>query len=410
MLIFLCRSLLLMSISFVSGIKPPVIDLSALSYDFYSVPHSLFEAIEDAFINHGIFIGINYPFESTIGALNAFHSAQRLFNLPLETKKSLEFNETHHFGRGYLPFGSESGLSTIFEPKEGYSYGHPGHSAEFFTNEQPWLKAPNIWPVNWSTTEIQPLHALYNQFSNLSELLLMYILHCRRQQGKVTNLMIAGGSEISLMRLFHYYPVTSLPSPTSNIKEKDMILGSSPHTDWGLLTIILQNEISGCLQYRKDNQWIDVPYHPSGLIFNLGDYFHLVTHGEYHAPVHRVVMPEKEYRTSFVFFFYPHYDSPLTKLSQSKAFSMHDNNGKNNHDSAAIEATVKGIEHEIAVDGIAAETISLGKENHQPSQSLQYNTLTVLNYEKLSVLDMNKEQTMKFGDYILKKWRDVYRK
>ncbi len=42
-------------------------------------------------------------------------------------------------------------------------------------------------------------------------------------------------------------------------------VGSSPHTDWGFLTLILQDPVGG-LQLFHDDQWIDVPYIPGTLI------------------------------------------------------------------------------------------------------------------------------------------------
>ena len=47
--------------------------------------------------------------------------------------------------------------------------------------------------------------------------------------------MCEGGEKISLMRLFHYLPYDQ------KIQNKLNNIGSSPHTDWGFLTLILQS-------------------------------------------------------------------------------------------------------------------------------------------------------------------------
>lgn len=379
-------------------IRAPVIDFSSLTYDLNSVPYELFAQIEDALINHGAFVAVNHPVKLEDQG-RAFTAASALFDLPMDSKQSLLFDESNHFGRGYLSFGAESGLSANFEPKEGYSYGHPKHQKGKQTQSSvaasnSWLTSPNVWPATWTSNEIQPFNDLYENFSSLAELFLSYVVHARKvHRNKTTNIMVAGGAEISVLRLFHYFPLLSplvqeaLAHSEHRGRSQDRILGSSPHTDWGLLTIILQNSVTG-LQYRKQNAWIDVPYIPGSLIFNCGDYFSLATQGDYHSPVHRVLSPQTQERLSFVYFFYPHYDSPLTSTTTSSSKNhAKQNNGKEKQSKVVVQA-----------DGEV-----------QQSDNIEYNTLTVLDYEKMKVTDYDSEHTEKFGDYIIKKWRGVYR-
>jgi isopenicillin N synthase-like dioxygenase len=367
-----------------STISPPIIDFSRLSYDFNTIPYDLFREIEDALINHGAFVAVNHAVRTSTQG-RAFDSANNLFSLSYAEKEALLFNETNHFGRGYLSFGAESGLSANFEPKEGYSFGHPKHKV--IRPGSTWLQSPNIWPDSWTSNEVKPFDNIYEGFSALAENFLSYVAHARkRYRDKPTNIMIAGGADISVLRLFHYFPIESELVQQALAKEetqrgKDRILGSSPHTDWGLLTIIMQNSVTG-LQYRKNGQWVSVPYIPGSLIFNCGDYFALATDGEYHAPVHRVISPQTQERLSFVYFFYPHFDSPLTWTKP-----------KGDHE--------KKDQVVVNVDG-GAQTV--GSED-----AMEFNTLSVLNYEEISVTDYDKDHTEKFGDYIIKKWKGVYR-
>jgi isopenicillin N synthase-like dioxygenase len=368
-----------------SEIVPPIIDFSRLTYDMPLIPIDLFEQIEDALTNHGAFVAVNHSVWLT-DQQRAFGAANNLFSLPLQEKESLQFNQTDHFGRGYLSFGAESGLSANFEPKEGYSFGHPKHLS--YSPEKTWLRSPNLWPKDWTEHEIQPFNNIYEKFSSLAELFLSFIIYARKvYRGKSTNIMVGGGSEISILRLFHYFPIESelvqqALAHQESQRGKERILGSSPHTDWGLLTIIMQNSVTG-LQYRKNQKWVNVPYIPESLIFNCGDYFSLATNGDYHAPVHRVLSPQSQERLSFVYFFYPHFDSPLT--------------------------WDKSVQNTAVVD--ASGNSNVKKEVAQPKadEELEYNTLSVLNYEELSVSDYDKARTEKFGDYIIKKWQGVYR-
>ncbi len=83
-------------------------------------------------------------------------------------------------------------------------------------------------------------------------------------------------------------------------KTEKEILGSSAHTDWGLLTLIMQDEVGG-LQYldesiNKDGrtifnaQWRDVPSAAGAgsLVVNGGDFLKRVR-PDLVSPVHRVV-------------------------------------------------------------------------------------------------------------------------
>lgn len=109
------------------------------------------------------------------------------------------------------------------------------------------------------------------------------------------------GDTISLMRLFHYFPYKK----ADNISESTTRIGSSPHTDWGFLTLILQQEGVTGLQVADDKgEWVDVPPIAGTLLVNAGDYLSLLTNGRIVSPLHRVMTGSEE-RLSAVFFYYP---------------------------------------------------------------------------------------------------------
>jgi hypothetical protein len=65
--------------------------------------------------------------------------------------------------------------------------------------------------------------------------------------GGLTKESLAFGHEISVMRVFHYL-ATDTDGEVSERNNKDKgkdVLGSSAHTDWGLLTLIMQDEVGG---------------------------------------------------------------------------------------------------------------------------------------------------------------------
>lgn len=304
-------------------------------------------AIDAALRNYGTFIAVGHGIDPAFFDLG-FENANALFSLDIEDKSNVSMSLfKDDFGRGYIPFGSEAGVSTYFEIKEGYSYGLPRpNSSELFVKNNP-MESLNVWPQRLSKSVSDGLESVLLEKLRVTKIILMALIEAQDTDGttndfinslttenetddsKVQGKMISNnGDSISLMRLFHYFSSESeghsepkTVSMTQNVKKQSkVIIGSSPHTDWGLLTVIMQDEIGG-LQFFHDNQWKDVPRVPFGLVINGGDYLRIISKGRYHSPVHRVLCPPQgKERTSFVFFYYPGFNSTVT-VQQGASFA-----------------------------------------------------------------------------------------
>lgn len=348
----------------------PIIDISSWIIDDFSTGSSTImddrlitaKELDNALQNYGCFLikghGLtSQQFESAI------NSGYELFLIDPQIKKSVEV-ETGGFMRGYIGFGKESGLDEYFESKEGYSYGYDWGENSLFQNS---LQGPNVWPNLENSNhhiDIETLNAMFS-FSNKVATSIIAALAYRYQHETNTTLGIdiVGGETISIMRLFHYF--SSPPKEMASTNKKPT--GSSPHTDWGLLTIITQEMGTNGLQvYLPSKGWIDVSAIPGTLIVNGGDFLRLASGGRYLSPIHRVVSPTMKDRLSYVFFYYPNYHTPF--------------HHRTNFDS---------------------EKCSLGSIDEAGS----FNTL--LCYER----SLGKEDDhLNFGEYISKKWEEVYRK
>lgn len=110
-----------------------------------------------------------------------------------------------------------------------------------------------------------------------------------------------------LFRIFNY--------PQADPSAPDWGVGE--HTDYGLLTLLAQDEVGG-LQIKTQGGWIDAPPVPDSLVCNLGDMLDRLTGGWYRSTPHRVRNPGGRARLAFPLFFDPDFESevrPLPRLA-----------------------------------------------------------------------------------------------
>lgn len=94
----------------------------------------------------------------------------------------------------------------------------------------------------------------------------------------------------------HYYPYCPEPNKT---------VGLAYHTDPGVLTVLLQDQVGG-LQVKHDGQWVDVKPIHGALVINVGDLLQIISNNKYTSVEHRVYAnPLHEPRVSIAVFFNP---------------------------------------------------------------------------------------------------------
>ncbi|MCL7041840.1 hypothetical protein MKW94_004402 [Papaver nudicaule] len=100
----------------------------------------------------------------------------------------------------------------------------------------------------------------------------------------------------SRLMVAHYYPYCPEPERTVGLKS---------HSDPGVLTVLLQDEIGG-LQVKHGEDWVDAKPCPGALVINIGDLLQMISNDEYKSVEHRVVAnPYREPRVSSGVFFNP---------------------------------------------------------------------------------------------------------
>ncbi|XP_078181170.1 jasmonate-induced oxygenase 1-like isoform X1 [Carex rostrata] len=108
-----------------------------------------------------------------------------------------------------------------------------------------------------------------------------------------------GGDDIAGTLRVNYYP--KCPQP-------ELTLGLSPHSDPGVITVLLADEhVKGC-QVKIGDSWVDIKPINGAFIVNIGDQIQVISNAIYKSVEHRVVANAQSERFSFALFCNPRGD------------------------------------------------------------------------------------------------------
>ena len=201
--------------------------------------------------------------------------------------------------RGYFPVGGEL-TSGVPDWKEGIYFGAElGADHPAVRRGEP-LHGPNLFPP----------------IAGFREAVLAYMAACEQLgQALMAALAAALGRDpaafrarylarpLTLFRIFHYPP----PAPTA---APPAAWGVGEHTDYGLLTILAQDDRGG-LEVRTRDGWIDAPPIEGTFVCNLGDMLESISGGRYRSTPHRARNRSATGRLSMPFFFDPSFDAAI---------------------------------------------------------------------------------------------------
>jgi isopenicillin N synthase-like dioxygenase len=228
------------------------------------------------------------------------------FAQDVETKLEIRMALAGKAWRGYFPVGDEltSGRPDV---KEGLYFGLELGEDDSRVRAGLPLHGPNLFPAGipgFGDTILQYMAAL----TDLGHALMRGLaLSLGLEAGYFRERYMA--DPLTLFRIFHYPPVT--PNP-----EADEQWGVGEHTDYGVLTILKQDDVGG-LQVKRASRWIDAPPVPNSFVCNIGDMLDRLTRGLYRSTPHRVQNVSGRSRLSFPFFFDPGFDARVEAIDVS---------------------------------------------------------------------------------------------
>jgi isopenicillin N synthase-like dioxygenase len=293
----------------------PTIDIGP----FLTAPNSpqsqaIISQVAEACKNTGFFQIINHGVTPPLQQAT-FAAARRFFALPFEDKSLLDAKKNVGM-RGYDVLASQSyGTGLLPDLKEGYYIGIDLSPSDPAVLSRRFFMGPNVWPNSTLLTAHEfrePAAAYYEAMLGLSRTI-MQLIACTLPYGQhVFDAFVKNPA--APLRLLHYPPGRAPTSAGGDVKPQ---FGSSPHTDFGAITLLLQDEHEGLQVQEGNGNWISVPPRPDAYVVNVGDMLSMWTGYRYKSSVHRVINESGSDRYSIVFFLDGNLDCPLSPLDGS---------------------------------------------------------------------------------------------
>ncbi len=279
----------------------PIIDVTSLFGRDATLRHAAAEAIGRACRDNGFFYATGHGVDAA--RLDAL--ARDFFALADEEKMEIAMAHGGRAWRGYFPVGGEL-TSGKPDRKEGLYFGSelpaddsrvqaglPLHGANQFPARPAGLRAAVL---DYLEANTRAAHAI------LEGIALSLGLEAGYFRAHYT------ADPTVLFRIFHYPP--DVPESAQ--------WGVGEHTDYGLLTLLAQDDAGG-LQVKAPDGWTEAPPIAGTLVCNIGDMLDRLTGGLYRSTPHRAKNTSGRGRLSFPFFFDPGFAAQIVPLPQHAA-------------------------------------------------------------------------------------------
>jgi isopenicillin N synthase-like dioxygenase len=278
------------------SVAPPLINVAGLRSPKLSDRLAVAGAIGNACRGIGFFYVLGHALDTTLMDAT-FDATRRFFALPLSIKRALARDRVGD-NRGFVDLEEERlDLNSNPDRKEAFNIGlelpasHPGRARRHL-GENAWPDLPG-WRelmLNYYGRCLELGRLLHHAFSldlGIAEDFFDSRLDC----------------PMATLRLLHY------PARVQD----DAGMGAGAHTDYGNLTLLIVNGVSGLQIRPRNGGWIDAPHIPGAFICNIGDCLMRWSNDIYVSTPHRVLSPVQE-RYSIAFFLDPNADAVVKPI------------------------------------------------------------------------------------------------
>ena len=283
----------------------PVIDLEPLQDGAAAGLRRVADAIREAYSQVGFAYLINHGVAQAM--IEALFEASRQFHaLPRADKMAIEINSFH---RGFIPLNTStvktSSVAKVTRPNQSESFmmmhDLPDDDPDVAAGAP--LAGPNQWPQRLPS--FRPAVMAYNDA----------LAALGRKLVRAISVALGGGPDdldtyferpTTFLRLLSY--------PEQPPQTPEEVFGSAPHTDYGFITILAQDDAGGLQVRNVAGEWIDAPYRPGTFVMNSADILHRWSNGRFISTPHRVINRSGRTRYSNPFFFDPNIHAAIAPL------------------------------------------------------------------------------------------------
>jgi isopenicillin N synthase-like dioxygenase len=282
--------------------------------------HAVAERLGQACRESGFFYVVGHGVDAGLQG-RLVELSRQFFAQDVDRKLRIRMAQTGRAWRGYFPIGDEL-TSGKPDQKEGLYFGTELSSEDPLVQAGTPLHGPNLFP----------------DLSGFRETVLDYIaaltsLGHRLMAGLALSLGLDESyfadrytaEPLILFRIFNYPPPLDAG-----------LWGVGEHTDYGLLTILLQDDAGG-LEVRSPSGWVSAPPVPGSFVCNIGDMLDRMTRGLYCSTPHRVRNPAPRDRLSFPFFFDPNFFARVQPIALTDEMAPPDDRAER-WDKASVHA------------------------------------------------------------------------
>eukprot|EP01037_Dinobryon_pediforme_P004284 gene4284-4334_t len=239
-------------------------------------------------------------------------TAREFFALPIEQKMALTAPPDTML-RGYTPFQTHRlarsrGVETPPDLREIFSLGRPDlqPNHQVADPEAAPFYRPDVWP-----SQPEAFRNIYTEYYQLidglaADLMTLFAMALDLPSDYFADKI---NDNFAALNTFHYPPQLEAP--------KEGQLRAGAHSDFGSLTILLQQPNAGGLEVMgKDGEWHLLLPQPGVFVINIGDLMAQWTNDRWCSTLHRVVNPPGEIMTSqsrisVGFFCHPNYETSI---------------------------------------------------------------------------------------------------
>jgi len=278
----------------------PLIDVAPLYNGSDAEAHAVAAEIRRASIEVGFFYvkGHDVPLQLMRDMLAA---AKVFFARPETKKREIQVNKAH---RGYVPF-AQTTLGRAFMPdlKESLNFAFPFQPGDPYLADNKPLIGLNQWPSEDPALR-KTAEAYYAGVFELGQKLL-------------EGFALALGMERAFFRGIYRHPLVRarlVHYPPQSESQDAGQFGAAPHTDWGCITVLWQDEVGGLQVRNRSGQWIDAPPIEGTFVINIGDMLERWSNDLFVSTPHRVVNASGRERYSIPVFYDPDFETVVECL------------------------------------------------------------------------------------------------